>query len=811
MSIRIPVKLPGASQAERSLSGLDKQTDALTKSQRTLKKTTDRTSKSLGGLADKADEAGSAAKEAGDDAERGMSGVPSATKRAEAGMDSYAQSARRAQAASSGLSRGAKSTATNLSFELTQATADAKFGLVGLANQIPLISEQFTRLQSRTGSTSGALGALFSAIKGPTGIIAALTLLLTFKDEIVGFFSSFTEGAETAEEKTKALKEATSQLLNVDLGFDTKAIDDLDRARELLGTIQGQITEIEGLESLQEKFESDRPARVRTRDAERVFDQVEVAQELVASGRADSFDELGDAGDIAQALQESGLTLQDLREQGLGIINEELEARKAQLPVLRQQEKRLQAQINQAETLRSVYEQLPQDLRADDEEEETEDSTSSTTSTSSGFTPRAQEAARAFGRLRSELALINLKPFLDDTQKSARRVELARQEVERLQAEGKLLSEEALKGFIQDLGLSQQEAQELLQALRGTREEASRLERAKAQAQNIDAAGVLPEEEAIRRKRNLYRQARDAAIQAGNVDEARAAQVQLDALPKRVEEETAGAFEQGFSSGLQSGINQELQPLFDTIENDFARALISAMAQAVVSDAAKELSDVLFNGSDGSGLLGLFGSAQSGPARRPQAALGLGGTATSGAAKTATKSGAAQSSGNLTGLGRAGLGAGLGTGLGQGVQQASGSKVAGALTGAATAGLIAATGGAGIPLILGAAALGGLGGFFADGGRPPVGKPSVVGERGPELFVPDEPGTIVPNGALRAPSLPPIPSGTGVRKAIEDQTRRLEQVQKSVELRADRRTKRRFVEDAQQAVTESRASIRDQA
>ena len=37
---------------------------------------------------------------------------------------------------------------------------------------------------------------------------------------------------------------------------------------------------------------------------------------------------------------------------------------------------------------------------------------------------------------------------------------------------------------------------------------------------------------------------------------------------------------------------------------------------------------------------------------------------------------------------------------------------------------------------------------FANGGRPPVGRPSVVGERGPELFVPDSSGTIVPNHEL---------------------------------------------------------------
>jgi hypothetical protein len=44
---------------------------------------------------------------------------------------------------------------------------------------------------------------------------------------------------------------------------------------------------------------------------------------------------------------------------------------------------------------------------------------------------------------------------------------------------------------------------------------------------------------------------------------------------------------------------------------------------------------------------------------------------------------------------------------------------------------------------------GGLGGFlsgllgFADGGRPPVGRPSIVGEQGMELFIPDTPGRIL--------------------------------------------------------------------
>jgi TP901 family phage tail tape measure protein len=39
---------------------------------------------------------------------------------------------------------------------------------------------------------------------------------------------------------------------------------------------------------------------------------------------------------------------------------------------------------------------------------------------------------------------------------------------------------------------------------------------------------------------------------------------------------------------------------------------------------------------------------------------------------------------------------------------------------------------------------------FAEGGRPPTGQVSVVGENGPELFVPDSPGQIMTNGQSRA-------------------------------------------------------------
>ncbi len=41
-----------------------------------------------------------------------------------------------------------------------------------------------------------------------------------------------------------------------------------------------------------------------------------------------------------------------------------------------------------------------------------------------------------------------------------------------------------------------------------------------------------------------------------------------------------------------------------------------------------------------------------------------------------------------------------------------------------------------------------IAGMFANGGNPPVGRASIVGEKGPELFVPRSAGTIIPNNAM---------------------------------------------------------------
>ena len=120
------------------------------------------------------------------------------------------------------------STATNLSFELVQASQDAQFGLVGVANQIPLISQQFQRLRQQSGSTTGALSSLISTMTGPTGFLAAGTLLLQFGPQLIDFFRSFGQEAETSDEKVKELLQTLEQRSDVLSGLS----GDLSSAKE---------------------------------------------------------------------------------------------------------------------------------------------------------------------------------------------------------------------------------------------------------------------------------------------------------------------------------------------------------------------------------------------------------------------------------------------------------------------------------------------------------------------------------------------------------------------------------------------------
>lgn len=98
--------------------------------------------------------------------------------------------------------------ANNLAFEMTQAAQDMQFGMAGVANQIPLMTRQFSELSAKTGSTAGAITSLTKTFIGPVGLIAAGTLLVQMGPKIIGWLSGTEEELRAVGSESKDAAEA---------------------------------------------------------------------------------------------------------------------------------------------------------------------------------------------------------------------------------------------------------------------------------------------------------------------------------------------------------------------------------------------------------------------------------------------------------------------------------------------------------------------------------------------------------------------------------------------------------------------------
>ena len=84
---------------------------------------------------------------------------------------------------------------------------------------------------------------------------------------------------------------------------------------------------------------------------------------------------------------------------------------------------------------------------------------------------------KAFTRLATRLQNINQMPFLPQTAKARKRTRSVVSAVRRLQQEGKLLSKEALKGFLRELGLSEELIDRVIEKLQRARRVGERMRR----------------------------------------------------------------------------------------------------------------------------------------------------------------------------------------------------------------------------------------------------------------------------------------------------------------------------------------------
>jgi hypothetical protein len=141
--------------------------------------------------------------EAANGARRLSTSIVRGAERAEDSLKEMSSQMVRSRGATYSLGSTASSAASQLSIDLTQSAQDAAFGIENLAASAPFLQEQFGRVRREAGSFTGALADVGSALMGPTGVIAAFTLLLTFHEEILSFFESIGNSMDETASKAQ--------------------------------------------------------------------------------------------------------------------------------------------------------------------------------------------------------------------------------------------------------------------------------------------------------------------------------------------------------------------------------------------------------------------------------------------------------------------------------------------------------------------------------------------------------------------------------------------------------------------------------
>ena len=145
-------------------------------------------------------------------------------KSGEAFSESLTRSANTATESLKKLKPGSKQ-ATNSLIDLSRVAQDAPYGFLGIANNLNPLLESFQRLRVSTGSTSGALSALKSALLGPAGLGLALgvvsSLIVSFGDKLFSAKASMNDYqkvvSEAKDEFVKMFASLSQAQNNIDL------------------------------------------------------------------------------------------------------------------------------------------------------------------------------------------------------------------------------------------------------------------------------------------------------------------------------------------------------------------------------------------------------------------------------------------------------------------------------------------------------------------------------------------------------------------------------------------------------------------
>jgi hypothetical protein len=309
------------------------------------------------------------------------------------------------------------------------------------------------------------------------------------------------------------------------------------------------------------------------------------------------------------------------------------------------------------------------------------------------------------------------------------------------------------------MGRSTLEVQKLTEAWRIDAEVQERIYQLRKKDPNADVTGALAEAE---KQKAIAMQ----MIEAAWDKQTSAAYGASEAIRKYGEEarnigqQVEGVMTNAFRSMEDAFANFVTTGKFSF--KDLVGSITADLARMSFKGAMSSMLDAFKGSSIGQSLMGALGGAFGGlqtPGFNPNAGSAIG--AAAGAASNTAASTAMATLGTSATASTTALAAMTASMTANDVALTTASASLGALpvaadtAAAAMAASAAAGGGAsGLGAIASLAGGGGggdagmaamLAGQFADGGDPPVGKVSLVGERGPELFVPKQAGTIIPN------------------------------------------------------------------
>lgn len=448
----------------------------------------------------------------------------------------------RTETAARSMNRSVSGSANQLGFELVQAGQDARHSMAGVTNQLPLMTEQFTRLRSQAGGNIAALKQLGGALAGPAGLIAAITFGLPVIKDLISGFTEVEKKAKDAAETTEQLKEATSEILDVEGDLPTGRLN-LEEARALNREIQKQT------QSIQSQLDFATRLRNAYRNVRETRQQVRTLEQLEAANQLDE-QQRQTLSRQRDELEQQEKTLNSLRKQSQFVLGTRVRSEE----VAKQQVQRLEEKLSKNQGIAQQVQGRVEELNREEQQLE-----------------RLKRVAKELG--------VEVSFQKDEQQKAA-------------EAIGEQVSAaEDLLGILQDMSTVLSDMDTMSRLFPG---QASQVEA--APVGDAGQAEVLAPSE--RQTSARLRGALEGAELAGSPRE----------LGQRYQDQTQSGTEEGISLGSQAGaaafqgtMSTAISEVTRQMESDFARAITSAVLQALSSAAVEKLTNLLESDSGGSG------------------------------------------------------------------------------------------------------------------------------------------------------------------------------------------------------------------